>query len=69
MAQHETILTPTAEEKETVQLRLPAWIWRRTKSKAALRVPHMHTGELVAEALIAHLGLTEADRDSETEKL
>lgn len=49
------MVAPETEERAKLQIALPAQLWRQTKSAAALR--SMAAQDLVAEALVAHLGI------------
>lgn len=59
MTQHEAMVAPEKEERAKLQIALPAWVWRQTKSLAPLR--SMSAQDLVAQALISHLGLTKEE--------
>jgi hypothetical protein len=44
-----------ADDRQKVQIKVPVAVWRKTKAEAALR--GVDVQDLVAEALISHLGI------------
>lgn len=58
MAQHKKRVAKNKGGKKIIQLSMPPWIWRQAKVAAALRIPSIPPGELVAEAIVKYLGLS-----------